>query len=330
MQGWPLPNDYKDLDDLEDDDEWDEATLCPPPFLVVSEKYKLVQHPITGEIGPMEPLICEEDVARFNRNLKAYNEESQVSMPEFEDTSQRLDVDPEDMTDYVDGDGSGRKRGQARVLCHYEACRQEITGTPLTCPPGTDDPEAPDLPYPFCSYASMKAWALYSIGLPLCTSMCEVIDMRAGYTVTPDIAPYEFIQGKLDAMTITPQHAPKMRCLTEANDMEIESSSDQSSHAITNVDDASSHPPLPQLQPSKLVKCRNCGSPTTINKSYPMIYMVTAAMWCFCSDHCAETSPAFAAGELMRLELFLDAQSRGQLDLFRRPTWGTEPHDGED
>jgi hypothetical protein len=314
----------KTLDELGLEDEWNDAALCPPPFLVVSEKYGLVAHPQTGAIGPMHPPKDAAEEAQHYRNYQAYVAETCVPGLECDEPTDRLDLDPDDLVDTLEGDAAGQ-RGKRRVatqICHYSACRQTITTLPITCPPGTEE-SAPDLPYPFCSFACGKAWALYELGMPLCDRICSVLDVRAGFVVDPAPAPFEAMMAQMSDLTLSKQQGSKVSHLDP---------DDEAPHLCVGLpleaqqmDESQDAEEVEASEP--VVACRSCNQKVPVSSAVRQVWLETAAVWCFCSITCVRTSPAYSTGDLMDPVAFADLESRGHRELLRRPRWGSEPND---
>jgi hypothetical protein len=307
------------------DAEWNDAALCPKLMLVVSDKYGLVEDPVTHAVRPMHAPKDEEEAAQQYRNYQAWMAETYIEGIDVEDDVERLDQDPEDLVDVVEGDATqGRKRGPTVLVCHYEPCRQRIASVPESCPPGTDE-SSPDLPYPFCSKRCAKAWALYCVGMPLCDKMAAEIDVRAGYIVDPAAAPFEALLHQMSELSMSKQEGTKAAHFDpETVSLPLGLPPERMDESQDTLD---AQAPEAAVAAEQTVGCRACSQRVSVSLACRQVYLETASTWCFCSQRCMRSSNAYSAGDLMDPVAFADLQSRGQAELLRRPRWGTEPND---
>jgi len=193
--------------------------------------------------------------------------------------------------------GKGKRR-QPVIRCHYAPCNREIEGRALTCPnPG---PGLPDLPHLFCSYSSMLAWAFYDVGGPICHTLEQLIEERAGHPVVADPAPHLMLWK--GAQSVSSSKGSR----TDPEQPQLMDVDNQSTQAET-----------------RLVACRQCGHCLPADEVVRCVSLTTAATWAFCSDACVKLHP----GQLMDFIEFTNLMRQGHEALLRQPAWGTEPND---
>lgn len=318
----------------DDGSAWDERALCPPPCVVVSERYGLVASP-RGTIYSMRVAQTPEEEEQQARDYEAWMAEvvpqgdytgddayigARVNYKEGADEDPHADSqddDDDDEEERVEDRDVGRKRRQPVLRCHYKGCPKAIAGMPLTCPSPVDGDK--DLPHLFCSYESMLAWAFYDVGAPLCYRFEILINQRAGYPVKADPSPCDSLFGANQPVNLDPA--------AQLSQVVYDLVGEEGTHTHFGGGGGDAMETDEPLSTDKLVPCRLCKEERLAGEAVCRINLNTAATWAFCSEECAMLHPGAKAGDFMELIEFADCMKRGQRHLLVREGWGTESND---
>jgi hypothetical protein len=325
---------------------------------VVSVQYSLVQSP-RGGIYSRNKAETIEDQQRQQQEFNSWLiETNQATIPGADWSipsviAEPRPLPPQDPNEDVPGNdaqtarGAGRKRREPSIIkCSYIGCEREIDQAPLSCPSHVNgDPDYGDTP--FCSYECMAAWASYEVGDPCADPILQGIDHRAGRKVVPAANWVDLLITRVANISMAPPIDSKglrleedssslLGCRThEARLLPDDATIQDGDMAEAMEDDgveADEEADALETHPGPAVPCRSCAVLVAVNEAVLRISLRTSATWAFCSESCVLTHPeaqvkADSDGGLITLWEWCDLLRKGQVEVLRRDTWGSEPDD---
>jgi len=350
FQGPPSPPLLHEIEE-DDGEALPDAEELAPGWTVVSQRFDLIQSP-RGSIHSRTSAHTPEEQRLQQANFQAWLEESghgtapedDWSMPTIAPAYRPLPPDTEaaDAKEQAGDDQSratdGRKRrARAIIKCDYVGCQREIEQSPLACPSAKNG--EPDYPSVFCSYECMAAWACYEVGDPLADLILKGIDHRAGRKVVPAPSWVDTMIKGMGGLSVAPIDS-KGLCLEDAQTEGPESRKheglllddaatilDEDMLEVMEEDEDDQVPDLIEIEPE--VPCRLCNALVARSHATLRVRLHTSAVWAFCSESCAMDHPFAASGGegFMTLVEWMNLAHKGQCELLRKDTWGTEQDD---
>jgi hypothetical protein len=181
----------------------------------------------------------------------------------------------------------------------------------------------------------MAAWACYEVGDPLADAILLGIDHRAGRKVVPAPSWVDTMIRGMGALSVAPTDS-KGLCLEDAQTELPESRKHEGrllDDTATILDEDLAEGMEEEgsdevIQVAEVeVPCRLCNASTPQSKATLRVRLHTAAVWAFCSESCAMDHPFAAKEGFMTLVEWMDLARKGQTEVLRKETWGTEQDD---
>jgi len=323
----------------------EEADL-PEGWLWVSTNYQLVQSP-GGSIHSRKKAQTQEELEQQRDDFDCWLmettgttlPENNWAVPSVVPVQRPLPDQDEDEPNQEPRVKVGSKRREiAQIHCQYIGCGREIDQAPLACPSAVNGD--PDYPGCFCSYECMAAWACYEVGDPLADSVLRGINHRAGRTVTP--APNWVdtlitgisnlkMTGPIDSKGLRLEEDPSAVMGSRTHEARLlpDNATIQEGDLVEAMEDdpQEGEGEDGEADPAITVSCRLCNSLIDSKTATLRVRLHTCAVWAFCSESCAMDHPYAQRSGFMTLVEWMDLAHKGQCDVLRRETWGTEADD---